>query len=138
MMRSGLGRRRQRGFTLMEVMVSLVITIIGLAGVLRMQSITAKSNRRSAQFTRAANIAEETMESIRGTKITELLAGVTYGSVTYNGVEYSITTTATEVADNTNLVLLTVSVTYDEDGDTSTSDDRRARVQMLRTKTETL
>jgi prepilin-type N-terminal cleavage/methylation domain-containing protein len=130
--------RKQSGFTLMEVLVALVITIIGLAGVLMMQASTVKSNRQNAEFTRASMIAEETLEGARSTKITTLLNGVTVPAQVYNGISYNITLTAQELSTGSNLVLITAAVTYSEDNDTSTADDRTARFQMIRTKTETL
>jgi type IV pilus assembly protein PilV len=128
----------ERGFTLMEIMVSLVITVIGLAGVLMMQANTVKSNRVSGHYSRAANIAEETMEAIRGTKISELTANPTYTAPAINGVTYTIATTAAAITDQPNLVLLTVDVSYVEDDSTISSSTRHAKVQLIRTRTETL
>jgi type IV pilus modification protein PilV len=132
-------RRGERGFTLIEVLVALLITIIGLAGVLMMQASSSRANRQNAEFTHASMIAEETLESARGTNITTLLANTTtYQPQTYSGVVYNITISAAEVTTGSNLVRITAAVTYSEDNDTSTADDRTARFQMLRTKTELL
>jgi type IV pilus modification protein PilV len=131
-------RREQAGFSLIEVLVALLITIIGLAGVLMMQASATKSNRQNQQFSRASMIAEETLESARSTKIDTLLAGVSVASQSYNGVTYSITLTAQEVSTGSNLVRITSAVTYSEDNDTTSVDDRTIRFQMIRTKTETL
>jgi Tfp pilus assembly protein PilV len=130
--------RSQGGFTMMEILVSLLLTMIGLAGVLMMQATSVKGNRRSAQFTTASNMAEEVMEDARSTATTTLLNGVTYAAQVRNGVSYGITLTAAEVTTGSNLVRLTVRVTYSEDNDTTTSDDRTASFELIRTKTETL
>jgi prepilin-type N-terminal cleavage/methylation domain-containing protein len=133
-------RRGERGFTLLEVLVALLVTIIGLAGVLMMQSNTARANRQNAEFTHASMIAEETMEGARGTDIDTLLnnSPITYTPQTDRGITYNITLTAARISTGSNLVLLTSAVSYSEDKDTSTADDRTARFQLLRTYTEKL
>ena len=131
-------RRAQGGFTMMEIMVSLVITIIGLSGVLMMQADTVKGNRRSVQFTRAAMIAEESMESARGLSVDTILAGVANSTVTYANVPYTVSLSAVEHPSSSNLVIVTVRVTYSEDGDTGSGDDRVASAQLIRTRTEKL
>jgi prepilin-type N-terminal cleavage/methylation domain-containing protein len=131
-------RRGERGFTLIEVLVALVITVIGLAGVLMMQASATRSNRQNLEFSRASMIAEEAIEIARGTAIDTLTGGMTLQPQTYSGVLYTISLTATELASNSNLVIITAAVTYSEDGDTSTVDDRTARFQLIRTRTEML
>ncbi len=131
-------RRGERGFTLIEVLVALLITIIGLAGVRMSQAASSKANRQNGEFTRASMIAEETIEAARGTTMASLLAGATYQPQTFNGVTYSISMTAVPLATATNIVLLTVAVTYSEDNDTTAVDDRTVRYQVLATQTETM
>jgi prepilin-type N-terminal cleavage/methylation domain-containing protein len=137
---SRAARRGERGFTLLEVLVALLVTIIGLAGVLMMQANTARANRENAEFTHASMIAEETMEGARGMNIDTLLntSPISYGSQTDRGITYNITLTAARIATGSNLVLITSAVTYSEDKDTSTADDRTARFQLIRTYTEQL
>jgi Tfp pilus assembly protein PilV len=132
------GSRSERGFTMMEILVSLLLTIIGLAGVLMMQANAVKGNRQSAQFTYASNLAETVMEDARSTSMTTLLNGVTYQPVVRNGVSYAVTVTAAELSTGSNLVRVRTSVTYSEDGDTSTKDDRTAFFELIRTKTESM
>jgi type IV pilus modification protein PilV len=132
------GARSERGFTMMEILVSLLLTIIGLAGVLMMQANAVKGNRQSEQFTYASNLAEQVMEDARSTKMSTLLAGATYPSQVYKGVTYNIALTATEVTIGSNLVRVRATVTYSEDRDTSTKDDRTAFFELIRTKTESL
>jgi type IV pilus assembly protein PilV len=133
------GRRGERGFTLLEVLIALLITIIGLAGVLMMQASSTKANRQNAEFTRASMIAEEALENARGLNISSLVGTtITYPTQTYNGVVYNNTVTGAEVSTGSNLVRITSTVTYSEDNDTSTIDDRSARFQLIRTKTEML
>jgi len=130
------GSRSQRGFTMMEILVSLLLTIIGLAGVLMMQANAVKGNRQSEQFTYASNLAEQIMEDARSTDTAKLLAGVTYQSQTFKNVTYTPALTATEVTAGSNLVRVRATVTYSEDNDTSTKDDRTASFELIRIKKE--
>ena len=132
-------RRGERGFTLIEVLIALLITIVGLAGVLMMQASSSRANRQNAEFTHASMIAEETLEGARGMNIDTLLANnLTYAPQTYSGVVYNITLNAALLPASTNLVRITAAVTYSEDNDTSAVDDRTARFQLIRTRTERL
>jgi type IV pilus assembly protein PilV len=131
--------RGERGFTLMEVLVALTVTVIGLLGVMMMQADTVRSNRQTQMFTRAANFAEEVMEKARGMTTTQLQGGMTFQPLVVSGTTYTVEATATDIAESSNLVLVTVNVRYDEDNDVTTSDDdRKAVVQMIRTRTEVL
>lgn len=131
----------ERGFTLLEILVALTVTVIGLLGVMAMQATTVRSNRDAAMFTRAANFAEEVMERTRGLSVTQLqAAGLTFSPLEIAGTTYTVSATAVDLpAPNDNLAMVTVRVVYDEDGDaTSTDDDRTAIVQMIRTRTESM
>lgn len=50
-------RRRQRGFTLIEVMMALTILTIGILGIISMQKSAVVTNNDAQQFTVATHIA---------------------------------------------------------------------------------
>jgi type IV pilus assembly protein PilV len=60
-MRTHRGRRRSRGFTLVEIMVALIIIVIGLLGIAKMQALslasTSVSRLRALAAIEAASLA---------------------------------------------------------------------------------
>jgi type IV pilus assembly protein PilV len=56
---------REKGFTLVEVMVSSAILAIGILGVAAMQGIALTRNVDSTELTRATNLAAEIIERIQ-------------------------------------------------------------------------
>jgi len=56
---------QNRGFTLIEALVALLILSIGLLGLARYQSVTLKSSGDTKARTEALAIAEQTIEQLR-------------------------------------------------------------------------
>ena len=65
----GRHQTRQRGFTLVEVLVSVVILSIGVLGAVGMQAASLQSNREVRYQVIAASIARELAEKMRGNHI---------------------------------------------------------------------
>lgn len=59
-------RQRQRGFTLVEVLVSVIILSIGVLGAVGMQAASLQSNKEVRYQVIAASIARELAEKMRG------------------------------------------------------------------------
>ncbi len=58
-------REAQAGVTLMEVLISLVVVIIGLLGLTRVASVTVQSNTRGLRISTATDKARARMEALR-------------------------------------------------------------------------
>src|SRR4051812_4236556 len=71
--RSIARRRRQRGFTLLELLVTMAVTIIGLLGLMAMYVATAKGNEATARSSAAVSIAQDTLEELRSTGMIPLV-----------------------------------------------------------------
>src|SRR5262249_28478235 len=131
-------RDRQGGFTLMEVMISLLVLVVGLLGVMALQMTTVKGNRHSRQLERAVDLVEQVMEDLRGICMNESstpppscfkdLTGTSCASGTCTNTSYypDITSSdgivyhrAVTVTDTTSatLKMVTATVTYADDED---------------------
>ena len=66
--------KHQRGFTLLELLVTLGITVIGLTGLMSLHIATVRGNDSTGKHGEAVAIAQETLETLRADKLTELLA----------------------------------------------------------------
>jgi len=129
-------RRPDGGFTLMEVMVSLVVLAIGMLGIMALQATTVRGNRMSRELERARVYAAAIMEDLRGRDLTGLSGDTQLDDVTtVDGVTYHRKYTVA-ASGGANLKLLTVEVSFAENG--QTSETHKATLQMLRTTMEKL
>ena len=59
----------QRGFTLIEVLISMVILAIGLLGLAAMQAISLRDNQDAYYYQQATLLAYEMQDRIRGNNV---------------------------------------------------------------------
>jgi prepilin-type N-terminal cleavage/methylation domain-containing protein len=57
-------RRRARGFTIIELLVSMALATIGLLGLLALQVTATRGNANSREFIEAVGIAQERIEAV--------------------------------------------------------------------------
>jgi prepilin-type N-terminal cleavage/methylation domain-containing protein len=134
-----MSRRRthDRGFTLMEVLISLVVMVIGFMATLGLYSVITRSNSTAQRMGRAKLLCEAEMEELRGKPMAEVLAEIGAAQTIHEGgVDYTIDHSVTAgVGGEADLTLVEVVVSYpDSAGDTP----RTIRMQMLRTMAEAL
>jgi prepilin-type N-terminal cleavage/methylation domain-containing protein len=55
----------ERGFTVIEVLVTLAITLVGLAGLMTLHHVVSKGNASAARMAEASAIAETALEDVR-------------------------------------------------------------------------
>lgn len=63
--------QKEKGITLVEVLISLLILIIGIFAVLTMHTTSVRNNKVARELTEAMHIANRTMECIIATDINE-------------------------------------------------------------------
>lgn len=56
---------RQKGFTLLEILIAMTVTLIGLAGLLSLHLTTVRGNARATRTVMASVIAQQTMDELR-------------------------------------------------------------------------
>ena len=74
MTKTTVTRDKNAGFTLIELMVSMSVTLIGLAGLLTMHASTTQANRDSADHAQATELAVSIMESLQGYSLGQIAA----------------------------------------------------------------
>lgn len=82
----------QSGFTLLEVLITLVVTLVGLMGFASLMLNSMRTNRITMQRSMATFYAYNIIDCMRANRL-----GVTNGSYSVN---YGDTRTGTSVADN--------------------------------------
>ncbi len=65
-------RRGQRGFTLMELLITLAVSVIGMTGVMALQLATTRTNQGAANAAEAVTIAQRTLEEARSKTLTQM------------------------------------------------------------------
>jgi type IV pilus assembly protein PilV len=67
--------RAERGFTIIEVLIALVVMMIGVAGVLAMHATSSRASSYTRHATEAAVLAEDKLEILRTVAIATLENG---------------------------------------------------------------
>lgn len=144
----------ERGFTLLELLVTLAITTIGMAGLVSLNRVTSTGTALSGRSAEATAAAQQVMESLRAQPINTMLTAMgcanpsTCSSATQistvpgrSGMTYTATATATELTTSSagGMIRLRVEVTWTDDGATANADSNHAvAIELLRTRLEPL
>jgi prepilin-type N-terminal cleavage/methylation domain-containing protein len=149
--------REQGGFTLLELLVTATITLIGFAGLLGLHLSAIGGNALSGRAAEAVSISERTMEQLRSDSVSGMvqeltgstatalpLVNVTMSTVTgRNGMTYRRTASVTELTGTSpDLILIHVDVAWTDDGAIVGSDngvhDHNIALELVRTRQEGL
>ena len=119
--------RRERGFTLVEVLISLVILTFGLAAIVGLASSGTKATAYARHAGEASVVAQDKLEQLRMTAPSSLAAGTdtvdAHAFVTATGL-YTRTWT---VSWSGTLATVVVQVTWTDDGQPHTITYRTMR-----------
>jgi len=69
--------RPEKGFTLIEVMVALVVMLLGMLGTMAMQYYAVNGNAFSREMRIATNLGQQKLEELKTTSYANLTAAVT-------------------------------------------------------------
>ncbi len=150
-------RRRDGGFTLLELLVTMSVTLIGLAGLLSIYAASARGAAGARYTSEAIDLCEETLEAFRGTPVAEIEAIAAYGPITNagwgpadhhegdvvgtSGVTFRRSVEARGIdGSEQQLVWLRVTVAWTEDGAAPGAEgglyDHQVSLEMLRSRRE--
>ena len=126
--RDGTNRRSQAGFTMIEVMVSILLTAIAASGVMALYMIQTRASGFSRHSTEAAVLVQDEMEQLRTstTTGTATVASLNERGKVVSGGLFTRTYTVTTGAGFDEMV---VSVSWTEDGVAKTVTMRSRRNQ---------
>ena len=149
--------KHQRGFTLLELLVTLGITVIGLTGLMSLHIATIRGNDSTAKHGEAVAIAQETLETLRADKLTELLARFSAATLPVNaslntisgrgGITFRRQVQITELtAASTDLYKIRVIVAWSDDNSNGSGSgtgaasalDHQVSLELIRTVQEAL
>lgn len=150
-------RRQQGGFTLLELLITAVITVIGFAGLLGLHLSAIGANGLSGRAAEAVAVCTRSMEQLRSETVTGMIQDLTGSAATplpltnvamstmtgRNGMTYRRLVTVTELtATSPDLILIHVAVDWTDDGAVLASDngvhDHEVVLEMIRTRQEGL
>jgi prepilin-type N-terminal cleavage/methylation domain-containing protein len=156
-------RRRSRrnpeqgGFTLLELLITATITVIGFAGLLGLHLSAIGGNALSGRAAEAVSISERTMEQLRGETVSGMIQDLTGSAATglpltsvsmstltgRNGMTYTRQVSVSELtATSPDLIWIKVVVGWTDDGAVPASDlgihDHQISLEMIRTRQEGL
>ncbi len=100
--------KKKNGFTLVEVLITLVILCIGLLGMAQLMVVGIRSNVVSKQITTASVAMQDKMEQLRNERFNAICSGS--DSFVRNGFSYSRSWAVSNVNANTKLVTISVCV----------------------------
>jgi prepilin-type N-terminal cleavage/methylation domain-containing protein len=69
--------KKEKGFTLVELLIALAISMVGLLGLLALQMIAIRANANSRNFSEAVGLAQEKLESLQVLPFANLVGGTT-------------------------------------------------------------
>lgn len=118
------GRAGERGFTLIETMVSIVIMVISILGMASLFTYAIKYNSGADTRQQALAVAQRRMEQLRDAAFTDASLNATAGTsetVTSTGRQFKLTTTITNTVLSGRTVSKTITVSVasfkqDKDG----------------------
>jgi type IV pilus assembly protein PilV len=68
-------KRRSEGFTLVELLIALALSMVGLLGLISLQMVAIKGNANSRNYAEATALAQEKLEELQVLPYVSLAAG---------------------------------------------------------------
>jgi type IV pilus assembly protein PilV len=136
-------RRSEAGFTIIELMISLTVLLIGISGVLALQLTSLRSTTYSRRAQEASVLGEDTLERLRLSPAASLTSGtdVVNAQGIGGGTDafYTRTWTVTQFAathgtSTVDMLRIDVAVSWRERGSSLSGDVRSIQLQTERNR----
>jgi prepilin-type N-terminal cleavage/methylation domain-containing protein len=125
--------KQQRGFTLLELMITLVVTMFGLMGVMAVHLTMTSGSANAGRNSEAIAVGTQMLESLRAERPTDMMQTLTGTSTSLppvdltnyttktgrNGVSYTIDVHVAPLGVSGNLWRIRVEVKWTEDSSTA-------------------
>jgi len=122
--------KKRRGFTLLELMITIVVTLFSLMGFLGLHITLTRGNDSASRSAEAIAVGQREIESLRKQRSTDMMNTLTGSTATVppvtktnfftalgrNGVSYQVDVNVTTVGTSGNLWLIRVIVSWTDDG----------------------
>jgi type IV pilus assembly protein PilV len=82
----------QKGFTLLEVLMGLIVLAVGLLAAAEMQITSIKGNHSGSNLTRATILCQDKLEELKNARYSDpaLISGQPPQQITESGMDYTI------------------------------------------------
>ncbi len=150
--------RGERGFTIIELLIVMGISLFGLAGLMSVYGSASSANQGMGHSAEAIDVCEQSMENFRSMSVPGFEAIADYGAISAagfgpvpyhlgdavgrNGVIFARQVSAIEIAGNSGLVRIKVDVLWTDDGNdpaaANPADVHSVSLEMIRNRTGAL
>ena len=115
---AGAAKDGERGFSLIEVLIALLVLMVGMAGILSLQLTSMKATSFSRHATEASSLVEDKVEDMRTVALTSARFASGTDQVDARGVADAngIYTRTWTITPGTETTVVSVSVTWTERG----------------------
>jgi len=101
--------KNQKGFTLMEVMIAVIILSVALLALAGLQIVSIRGNSFGGTMTEAITLARDKIEDLKRNDWDNVVAGNHHDEQVVRGITYARTWVVVQMADQTKEVTVTVS-----------------------------
>lgn len=141
-------RTKQQGFTMVELMVTMVISLFGIMALLALHVSIAQGTNQASVTQEAINVGNQTVEELRTLRPSDMMLKLTgnassvpplnvapYATIAGRTQSYTVSVSVTQAAGSSGLWLIRASVDWTDDGSTAS---HSLPFEVIRTSAEAL
>lgn len=123
------GRRREGGFTTIEVLIAIILLSTGVLASAQLLVVASSQGRLAKQGSDAAALAAHTIEQYRDKKYTSLTSGTVVTTPTVGADTYAVQAVVTRDDPSPNMTRVRVTVTWNGGGQSYVSETLLSNLQ---------